>query len=81
MMQVIDRCSQVKEPSMRVCNTENENCMFGVCASCPGAETLKVLLQNELDDITVEYKQWVVTDRATHRSLMNSKILCIRYLN
>jgi hypothetical protein len=47
------------------CNTENENCMYGLCTSCPGAETLKVLFQNELDDITVAYKQWVVTDRAT----------------
>jgi hypothetical protein len=37
-----------------VCNTENENCMYGVCTSCPGAETLEVLLQNELD-MTVEY--------------------------
>jgi hypothetical protein len=36
-----------------------------VCTSCPGAETLEVLLRNELDDMTVEYKQWVVTDGAT----------------
>jgi hypothetical protein len=27
--------------------------------------TLKVLLDNELDDMTIKYKQWVVTDRAT----------------
>jgi hypothetical protein len=39
--------------------------MYGVCTSCPGAETLEVLLQNELDDMTIEYYQWVVTDRAT----------------
>jgi hypothetical protein len=39
--------------------------MYGVCTSCLGAETLKVLLQNELDDKTIEYKEWVVTDRAT----------------
>jgi hypothetical protein len=39
--------------------------MYGVCTSCPDAETLKVLLQNELDGMTIEYKQWVVTDRAT----------------
>jgi hypothetical protein len=48
-----------------VCNTENENCIYGVCISCPSAEILEVLFQNELDDMTVEYKQWVVTDRAT----------------
>jgi hypothetical protein len=39
--------------------------LHGVCTSCPGAETLKVLLQNELDEMTIQYKQWVVTDRAT----------------
>jgi hypothetical protein len=48
-----------------MCSTENENCMCGICTSCPGAETLKVLLQNELDDMTVGYKQWVVKNRAT----------------
>jgi hypothetical protein len=48
-----------------VCNTENENCIYSVCTSRPGAETLEILLQNELDDMTIEYKQWVVTDRAT----------------
>jgi hypothetical protein len=32
--------------------------MYGVCTSCSGAETLKILLQNELT------KQWVVTDTA-----------------
>jgi hypothetical protein len=31
----------------------------------PGAETLEVLLHNELDDMTVQYEQWVVKDRAT----------------
>jgi hypothetical protein len=31
--------------------------------SQPGAETLEVLLHNELD-VTIEYKQWVMTDRA-----------------
>jgi hypothetical protein len=39
--------------------------MYGVCTSCPGSETLKVIFQNELDDMTIEYKQWVMTDRAT----------------
>jgi hypothetical protein len=39
--------------------------MYGVCTLCPGAESLEVLLQNELDDITIEYKEWVATDRAT----------------
>jgi hypothetical protein len=43
--------------------------MYGVCTSCPGAETLKVLIQNELDGMTIEYKQWVVTDRATLMTL------------
>jgi hypothetical protein len=27
--------------------------------------TLKLLLQSELDDMTIEYKQWTVTDKAT----------------
>jgi hypothetical protein len=39
--------------------------MDGVYISCPGAQTLILLLQKELGDMTVEYKQWVVTDRAT----------------
>jgi hypothetical protein len=36
-----------------------------VCTLCPGAETVEVLLQNEVDDSTIEYKLWVETDRAT----------------
>jgi hypothetical protein len=28
--------------------------MYGVCTSCPSAETLEVLLQNELDDSRVQ---------------------------
>jgi hypothetical protein len=48
-----------------LCNTDNENCMYGVRTSCPSAETLEVLLHNELDDMTTEYKHWVMTDRAT----------------
>jgi hypothetical protein len=48
-----------------VCNTENENCTYVVCTSCPGAENLEVLLHNELDDMTIKYKQRVVTDTAT----------------
>jgi hypothetical protein len=39
--------------------------MYGVCTSCPGAETLKVLLHNELDDMKMEYKQCIMTHRAT----------------
>jgi hypothetical protein len=35
---------------MIVCNTENY--MYDVCTSCPSAETLKVLLQNEWRQIT-----------------------------
>jgi hypothetical protein len=46
--------------------------MCGACTTYPGAETLEELLYGELDEITVEYKQWV-TDRAalmtvTHQS-------------
>jgi hypothetical protein len=48
--------------------------MYGVCTSCVGAETLKVLIQNFLDDMSMEYKQWVVTDRAT---LMTVTVCCV----
>jgi hypothetical protein len=48
--------------------------MYGVCTSCSGAEKLEVLLQNELDDMTIEYKQWVVTDRATLMTLTQQSI-------
>jgi hypothetical protein len=46
-------------------NTENKNCTYGVRTSSPGAETLEALLHNELDDMAIEYKQWVMTDTAT----------------
>jgi hypothetical protein len=39
--------------------------MYGVYTSCSGTETVKVSLQNELDDMTIVYKQWVVADRVT----------------
>jgi hypothetical protein len=42
--------------------------VYGVCTSCPGAETLEVLLENEFDDMTIEYKQWVVTHGAAFMS-------------
>jgi hypothetical protein len=45
--------------------TENDTCMYGVCTSFSGVETLKVLLWNELDGMIIEYKQWIVTERAT----------------
>jgi hypothetical protein len=51
-----------------VCSTKN--CTCGVYTSCPGAETLEVLLHSDLDDMKMEYKQWVVTDGAT---LMTAK--------
>jgi hypothetical protein len=31
--------------------------MYGLRTSCPGAETLEVLLNNELDDMSVEYRE------------------------
>jgi hypothetical protein len=31
---------------------------------CTGAKTLEVLLHNKLNDMTIEYKQWVMIDRA-----------------
>jgi hypothetical protein len=40
--------------SMCVCNSENEDCMYGVCTSCLGLETQSM---NELDDMKTEYKQ------------------------
>jgi hypothetical protein len=48
--------------SMCVGNTEIKNCIFGKSTSCPGAETLEVLHNNELD-MTIEYKQWVMTEQ------------------
>jgi hypothetical protein len=44
--------------------------VHGVCASCPGEETLELLLQNELDDMPTQYKQQTVTDRATLITVM-----------
>jgi hypothetical protein len=38
--------------------------MQGVCTSCPGAETIDLLVQSRLDVVTIQYKQWAVTDRA-----------------
>jgi hypothetical protein len=46
-MQVTDKCSCVEE-LVCVCNTKNENHMYGVCASCPGPEMLLVLLRIHL---------------------------------
>jgi hypothetical protein len=57
--------------SMCLCNTENENCMYGVCTSCPSAETLGVLLQNELDDSRV---QTVGSDRQNNSHDCNTAI-------
>jgi hypothetical protein len=39
--------------------------MCGASTSCPGAETLEILLHNELEGMRIEYKQWVMTDKAT----------------
>jgi hypothetical protein len=39
--------------------------VYVVSASCPGAETLAVLFHNELNNIIIGYKQYVMTDRAT----------------
>jgi hypothetical protein len=44
-------------------NTKKNNCTYGMYTSCPGAETPEVLLHNELDDMTIAYKQWVTTDQ------------------
>jgi predicted choloylglycine hydrolase len=39
--------------------------MYGVYTPCPYAGTPKVLLQNEIYDITTEYKPWIETNTAT----------------
>jgi len=51
-----------------VCSTENEDCMFDKCTSCPGPDLLKDILQNELEELElpdeITFKQWISTDRA-----------------
>jgi hypothetical protein len=51
-----------------------------VCTSCPGSETLAVFLQNELDDMTIEYKTWVVIDKATLMTLTHQSDKFIKSL-
>ena len=51
-----------------VCNTESNKWIMHWCESCPGPETLKEFLDQELnehkDDEKFNYYQWDTTDRA-----------------
>ena len=51
-----------------VCDTENEECMTGMCQDCPGEAGVDMFLSLILHDeecVTMDhmYKQWVSTDR------------------
>jgi hypothetical protein len=48
--------------------------MYGVCTQCPDAEMLELLPQNELDDATIEYKQWVVAERQSNSHDCNTDL-------
>jgi hypothetical protein len=54
------------------------------CTSCPGAEKLKVLLYNDLDNMTIEYKLWVMTQATlttvTRQSVEVTEILVSKIL-
>ena len=51
-----------------ICNPPQPDCYFQTCNSCPGILVLKEHLYRLMDDSmidTVQYKQWVSTDRST----------------
>ena len=58
-----------------ICNPPHPNCYFQLCSLCPGTsdlqEHLYELMDNNMVD-SVEYKQWVSTDRSTLETLSKS---------
>ena len=52
-----------------VCSTSDKICMVHRCPSCPGAESLKTFLKEQLTDeqsyADITFTQWETTDRAT----------------
>ena len=55
-----------------ICNPPHPDCYFQLCSSCPGTSGLQEHLY-ELMDInmidSVQYKQWIFTDRSTLETL------------
>lgn len=55
--------------SKMVCSLDNRNCMMQMCEKCPGRSALReylsgVFSENNIDfDDSINYKQWVHTDR------------------
>jgi len=55
-----------------MCNPPHPDCYFRLCSSCPGTSGLQELLYKLMDDSmidSVQYKQWVSTDRSTLETL------------
>lgn len=51
------------------CNINNRACMLRLCDNCPPSSMLQTHLEREIEDFdpdeTVQYSQWVSTDRMT----------------
>ena len=52
-----------------VCDVDKNDCMTGHCDNCPDLSVLKSFLRNELlkiinPDETIQFSQWVSTDRS-----------------
>ena len=52
--------------SLSVCSLENESCMTGTCAICPGIDPLKTEIINLIGEKShIIYRQWETVDRTT----------------
>ena len=58
-----------------ICNPPQPDCYFQTCNSCPEISSLKEHLHELMDSNmieTVQYKQWISTDRSTLETITNS---------
>lgn len=58
-----------------ICNPPQIECYFENCSSCPGSSGLKEHLHELMDNNmieTVQYKQWISTDRSTLETITKS---------
>ena len=58
-----------------ICNPPQPDSFFWICSSCPGISDLKEHLHKLLDNNmieTVQYKQWISTDRSTLETITKS---------
>ena len=61
-----------------VCDIDNEKCMLHCCEDCPGKHILTKKLQyvlncnDETEDETISYKQWIKTDRCDIITVLDS---------